>query len=72
MIAGVDESVAERAVAIRRATPARLPTIDSLIAATASVHGAVLAHCDAHMRAIPGTLLQQLDLDVPPDDRLAV
>lgn len=61
----VDWRIAERAIAIRRATPARLPTIDSLIAATASVHDAVLVHRDTHMRAIPETLLRQLDLEAP-------
>jgi len=55
----VDWAVTQRAVAIRRATPSRLPTIDSLIAASAAVQSAVLVHRDPHFRAIPGELLQQ-------------
>lgn len=61
----VDWKITERAIAIRRNTPKRLPTIDSLIAATASVHGLILVHCDSHFRAIDGKLLSQLDLEVP-------
>jgi predicted nucleic acid-binding protein len=59
----VDWAVTERAIAIRRATPTRLPMVDTLIAATASLHNAVLVHRDPHFRAIPSSLLHQLDLD---------
>jgi predicted nucleic acid-binding protein len=62
-ILNVDWSVTERAIAIRRATPARLPMVDALIAATASLHNAVLVHRDPHFRAIPPKLLRQLDID---------
>lgn len=58
----VDGRVAERAVVIRRHTPTRVPTIDSLIAATASLHDLVLVHREPHFRAIPASLLRQLDL----------
>ncbi len=57
-----DEAVAERAIAIRRATPERLPTIDSVIAATASVQDLVLVHRDPHFRGIPERYLRQIDL----------
>jgi predicted nucleic acid-binding protein len=55
----VTETVAVRAIQLRRQTPARLPAIDALIAATAAVHGAVLVHRDPHFRAIPENLLRQ-------------
>ena len=64
----VDWSITERAIAIRRATSERLPTIDSLIAATAAVHGLVLVHSDPHFRVIDGTLVRQLDLETPGPD----
>mgnify|MGYP001327176070 CR=1 FL=1 len=59
----VDWSIIERAIVIRRVTPQRLPTIDSLIAATASVHSLTLVHCDPHFRPVPLELLRQLDLE---------
>lgn len=62
-ILDVDRLVTERAIAIRRATPSRLPMVDALIAATASLHNAVLVHRDPHFRAIPAKILRQLDLD---------
>ena len=55
----VDRTVTEKAVELRRAATARLPTIDSLIAATAAVHGAALVHSDPHFAAIPTDLLRQ-------------
>lgn len=45
--------------ALRRATPARLPYIDALIAATAAARNAVLIHRDAHFAAIPAGMLKQ-------------
>jgi len=36
---------------------------DALIASAARSRGAVLVHRDAHMRAIPATLVGQLDLE---------
>ncbi len=62
-ILDVDWHVTERAIAIRRATSSRLPMVDALIAATASLHNAVLVHRDPHFRAIPAKLLRQFDLD---------
>lgn len=55
----IDEVNAELAFELYRATPERLPTMDSLIAAAASSHGAVLVHRDSHFNAIPSTLLLQ-------------
>ena len=40
----VDEAVAHQAVRLRAATPQRLPTIDSLIAATAAIHPVSYTH----------------------------
>ena len=59
----IDESVACESDRIRSATPERLPLIDALIASAARSRKAVLVHRDAHMRAIPATLVGQLDLD---------
>lgn len=56
---GITETVALRAITLRQASPARIPAIDSLIAATASIHQATLVHCDTHFLSIPETLLKQ-------------
>jgi predicted nucleic acid-binding protein len=40
----------------------RLPTIDSLIAATAALLDLTLVHRDPHLGAIPQHLIQQLQL----------
>ncbi len=61
----VDAAVTQRAIAIRCATPARLPMVVALIAATASIHDAVLVHRDPHFREIPSSFLRQLDLVRP-------
>ena len=61
----VDEAVAHQAVRLRATTPQRLPTIDSLIAATATIHQLTLVHRDPHMAAIPADSLRQMQL---PDD----
>lgn len=61
-VLGVDDSVAERSIALRCAATRRLPTIDVLIAATAAVHGLVLVHRDPHFRSIPADHLPQIDL----------
>lgn len=55
----VSEAIALRAVALRQAATARVPAIDSLIAATAAHHGAILVHRDAHFLAIPDDKLTQ-------------
>jgi hypothetical protein len=57
------EEIAIKAATLRRASSARLPAIDALIAATAAVHGTVLVHRDPHFRSIPGHLLQQRFLE---------
>lgn len=49
--------------ALRSATRERLPYIDALIAATAVVRGATLAHRDAHFESIPAGLLRQTRVD---------
>ena len=55
---------ADWAMELRASTPARLPMVDALIAASAKQHGATLVHRDPHLAAIPGDLLPQLVL--PP------
>lgn len=59
-VVAVDADVCRRAVEIRAATRERLPTIDAVIAASASVHDAVLVHRDPHFRAIPARFLKQI------------
>ncbi|MBK7893417.1 MAG: PIN domain-containing protein [Candidatus Promineifilaceae bacterium] len=54
-----DEVVANRAVALREAASARLPTIDTLIAATAAVNDLTLVHRDPHFAALSSTVLRQ-------------
>ena len=55
----VDEMVALKSVELRRASRGRLPTVDSLIAACAMTHGAILVHRDPHFQNIPKQLLKQ-------------
>lgn len=58
-IVPVDENVAFRATTLRQGTWPRLPGVDAIIAATASVQGAVLVHRDAHFLSISDDLLNQ-------------
>jgi len=58
-VISVDEALVARAIALKRATPSRLPSIDALIAAAAALHEATLVHRDAHFQAIPVDWLQQ-------------
>jgi predicted nucleic acid-binding protein len=58
----LDGQIVDRAVEIRRACSDRLPTVDSLIAATASFHNIVLVHRDPHFESIPCKLLRQVSL----------
>jgi predicted nucleic acid-binding protein len=58
-IVSVDLPLCLKAVELRRAAKARLPTIDSLIAAAAVEYDAVLVHRDPHFNSIPGHLLKQ-------------
>lgn len=48
-----DEKVMQRAIRSHQATPKRLPTVDALIAVTASLRGVVLMHHDPHLGRIP-------------------
>lgn len=57
----VDEETAHKALEIARATPVRLPLIDSLIAAAAALSGATLVHHDQHFNAVPQTWVATLD-----------
>jgi predicted nucleic acid-binding protein len=65
-VLSVDPHVVDQSIALRRATPDRLPTTDSLIAATAAVHSLVLVHRDAHFQSIPADRLTCLDLTTSP------
>jgi predicted nucleic acid-binding protein len=58
----ITESIALRAIQLRAASSGRLPAIDSLIAATASLEGATLVHRDPHFTNVPADLLEQLAL----------
>lgn len=58
----VDIQIAQSAIQLRSATPRRLPTIDSLIAATAMVYGLTLVHRDPHLATIPPTMVNQIML----------
>jgi len=58
----VDVEVAQKAVELRQTTPQRLPTIDALIASTALVNELTIVHRDAHIEAIPESLLRQIRL----------
>ncbi len=58
-IISVDLLICLKAIELRRAATARLPTVDSLIAAAAVEHDAILVHRDPHFKAIPGHLLKQ-------------
>jgi predicted nucleic acid-binding protein len=58
-IVSVDLSLCLKAIELRRAATSRPPTIDSLIAAAAAKHDAVLVHRDPHFKSIPGHLLKQ-------------
>lgn len=62
-VVAVDAKVAELAFNLIVETPERIPLVDALIAASAQSRGAHLVHRDAHMKAIPSSLLQQTALD---------
>ena len=57
-----DEAVVLRALILRRAAAARLPAMDSLIAATAVYHNATLVHRDPHFAGLPENQPRQLTL----------
>lgn len=58
----IDEQVVMAAIQLRAATPARLPTVDGLIAATAAVHNLVLVYRDLHLASIPVENVRQMRL----------
>lgn len=62
LIIPIDEAIALRAIALRQKARARVPAIDSLIAATAAHHNAILVHRDPHFLPIAAESLQQLHL----------
>jgi predicted nucleic acid-binding protein len=62
----LDVQIVGRAVEIRRACCERLPTVDSLIAATASFYNMVLIHRDSHFESIPRKLVRQVSLCSTP------
>ncbi len=61
-IVPIDEAVALRALTISRSAVGRVPLVDCLIAAAASVRQACLVHRDRHFGFIGRALLKQLDL----------
>ena len=63
-IVSVDEKVALKAFQIGGLCSDRIPLVDSLIAAAASVNEATLVHRDGHFEFIPSTVLK--------NDRLGV
>lgn len=58
-LAAADLPVSLKAIELRRAATGRLPAMDSLIAATAAVRGAILVHRAPHFESIPRRLLRQ-------------
>ncbi len=56
----VDRSIADIAIQIRAEVRPRIPLVDSLIAATAQINGAILVHRDPHFAAIPTDKLRQI------------
>lgn len=61
----VDAGVARASIHLMETVPTRIPTADSLIAASALVRRACLVHRDGHFRAIPGNILATLDIAPP-------
>lgn len=59
----VSEAIAIQAIALREEASARIPAIDSLIAATAAHHNATLIHKDQHFSALPADHVRQHYLD---------
>lgn len=64
-IVAIDAAVAWQSYDLIRRIPQRLPLVDALIAAAARSRKARLVHRDAHFRAIPVSLVAQLDLEDP-------
>jgi predicted nucleic acid-binding protein len=58
-VVNVDEAIRSEAVHLRISATARASAMDTLIAATASVRGAMLIHRDPHFTAFPVSMLKQ-------------
>ncbi|HZM02835.1 MAG TPA: PIN domain-containing protein [Candidatus Saccharimonadales bacterium] len=58
-IVNVDEAVRKEGIRLRIRSSNRVPSMDILIAATASLQSATLVHRDPHFAAIPARLLKQ-------------
>jgi predicted nucleic acid-binding protein len=58
----VDAAVARTSIHLLDAVHTRIPTADSLIAASAQLRRACLVHRDGHFRLIPEEILATLDL----------
>ena len=58
-IIDVNETVRVEAFRLRTNASARISTVDTLIAATASLNGAILVHRDPHFSVIPKSHLKQ-------------
>ena len=63
-IVSVDEKVALKAFQIGGLCSERIPLVDSLIAAAATVNEATLVHRDGHFESIPSTVLKNEKLGV--------
>jgi predicted nucleic acid-binding protein len=61
-IVPIAEAVARASLRLVESVPLRLPMVDSLIAASALLHGACLVHKENHMAAIPLEVLPTLNL----------
>jgi predicted nucleic acid-binding protein len=61
----VDEPVARASLHLVDKVATRLPTADSLIAASAQLRGACLVHRDGHFRTIPAEVLSTIELAPP-------
>jgi predicted nucleic acid-binding protein len=61
-VVAIDTAIAVRAFEMSSLSSERIPLVDALIAACASISDATLVHRDAHFRAIPDDLLKSLDL----------
>ena len=64
-IVPVDESIAAHGDDLIREATACLPLVDALIASAVRTRDAVLVLLDSPMRAIPYSLVRQLDLNAP-------
>ena len=61
-VVSVDTAVAVRAFELSTLSRERLPLVDAVIAACASLAEATLLHRDAHFRALPESLVRMMDV----------